>query len=112
VNLSRTRYVLNPSGDLGRTEREFHSFFRKKKWEGVVGRMPSAEEHRDAIRQAHLFLYMGHNGGEQIVGGRAGLADIEASGVAMLIGCSSARPALWEGPSAALSYLVLITTAF
>ncbi|ELR20599.1 peptidase family c50 subfamily protein [Acanthamoeba castellanii str. Neff] len=106
VNLSRTRYVLNPSGDLGRTEREFHGFFRKKGWEGVVGRMPSAEEHRAAIREAHLFVYMGHNGGEQIVGGRAGLADIEASGVAMLVGCSSARPALWEGPSAALSYLV------
>lgn len=106
VNLKRTRFVLNPSGDLKRTEKKFGPFFRKRGWEGVVGRMPSREEFREAIREAHLFLYMGHSGGERMVGGRAGLADIEASGVALLVGCSSARPGLWEGPSSALSYLV------
>jgi len=110
VNLSHTRFVLNPSGDLVQTEETFSSFFNKHKWEGTVRCMPSAEDFREALRKAHLFLYMGHNGGEQILGGRAGLVDIEAPGVAMLVGCSSARPGLWQGPSPALSYLVTFAT--
>jgi separase len=59
VDPRKTYYVLNPSGDLGRTEGRFVSWLKemgKVGWEGVVGRPPSEQQFLDALSRKDLVM--------------------------------------------------------
>ena len=59
VDPRKTFYMLNPSGDLGRTEGRFVSWLNdmgKVGWEGVVGRPPSEQQVLDALSRKDLVM--------------------------------------------------------
>jgi separase len=59
VDASSGYYVLNPSGDLGRTEERFREWskdMRKMGWDGVIGRPMSELEFVDALRTRDLVV--------------------------------------------------------
>jgi separase len=58
IDLAKTRYVLNPSGDLVRTQQLFSSYFEENGWTGVIGTMPSPEEYQGMLSCADLFVYV------------------------------------------------------
>lgn len=85
-------YVLNPSADLNKTQRTFEADFRDRRgWSGVAGSAPAAEELIDALTRADVFVYCGHNSGEQYLR-REQLERAVAvvRPVTLLMGCSSA----------------------
>jgi separase len=59
VDPRKTYYVLNPSGDLGRTEGRFAAWLKnmhKVGWKGLVGRPPSEQQFLDALRREDLVM--------------------------------------------------------
>ena len=59
VDPRKSYYVLNPSGDLGRTEGRFASWLKdmgKVGWDGVVGRPPSEQQFLDALTRKDLVM--------------------------------------------------------
>ena len=59
VDASSGYYILNPSGDLGRTEdrfREWSKDMRKMGWDGVIGRSMSELEFVNALRTRDLVV--------------------------------------------------------
>ena len=59
VDASSGYYILNPSGDLGRTEdrfREWTKDMRKMGWDGVIGRSMSELEFVNALRTRDLVV--------------------------------------------------------
>ena len=59
VNPRKTYYMLNPSGDLKRTEGRFAEWLKemhKVGWHGIVGRPPSEQEFLDALRRKDLVM--------------------------------------------------------
>jgi len=54
-------FILNPSGDLRRTEERFKEWaagMRKAGWDGVVGRPVSEQQFENALRQSDLVVYV------------------------------------------------------
>ena len=54
-------FILNPSGDLRRTEERFKDWaagMRKAGWDGVVGRPVSEQQFENALRQSDLVVYV------------------------------------------------------
>ncbi|PIS54418.1 hypothetical protein CJI97_004121 [Candidozyma auris] len=59
-------YVLNPSGDLKKTEHRFKEILEKMpRTKGVTGHAPSEEDLIQSLVNTDLFFYAGHGGGEQ-----------------------------------------------
>jgi separase len=59
VDPRKTYYVLNPSGDLGKTEGRFANWVKdmnKVGWRGYVGRPPSEQEFLDALSREDLVM--------------------------------------------------------
>jgi separase len=110
VDASSGYYILNPSGDLGRTEdrfREWSKDMRKMGWDGVIGQPMSELEFVNALRtrdlvvcvhfnsrfSLHLLIcgtsrYFGHGGGEQYVRSHR-IRTLPTCAATMLWGCSS-----------------------
>ena len=54
-------YVLNPSGDLGRTQERFMDWVKdmeKVGWRGTIGRPPSEQQFLDALERQDLVVYV------------------------------------------------------
>jgi tetratricopeptide (TPR) repeat protein len=66
VDSSNTFYILNPSNDLHSTQTVFEDLFRQKGWRGIAGTAPTSDEFLEALKNFDLFLYCGHNSGEQV----------------------------------------------
>jgi separase len=52
-------YILNPSGDLGRTEGRFKEWLKEMEkvgWEGVVGHAPNEQQFLDALARKDLVV--------------------------------------------------------
>ncbi|PVG00070.1 hypothetical protein CPB86DRAFT_782920 [Serendipita vermifera] len=84
-------YVLNPEGDLKRTENAFTPWLKQMKnvgWNGIIGRKPTEFELSNALSTADLFIYFGHGGAEQYIRGSKVRSLLRCSSV-MLWGCSS-----------------------
>lgn len=81
-------YLLNPSGDLIRTQEEFDQLCRNYEWKGNAGDAPTAEELILALRNHDLFLYFGHGSGSQYVSGKE-IEKLDNCAAALLMGCSS-----------------------
>lgn len=89
VDLERTWYVLNPSGDLPSTQKTFQGWFSGNPgWEGVSGRVPNPAEHLAALSTHDLFVYFGHGGGQQYAPSSS-LRRLGRCAAGLLMGCSS-----------------------
>ncbi|CCK68553.1 separase KNAG_0B01060 [Huiozyma naganishii CBS 8797] len=105
--------ILNPNGDLPRTELNFKDTFRHL-YEStsdsklVSGGKPSKEEYLAMIRDSNFFVYVGHGSGEQY----ASLQEVKKSeslAASLLLGCSSAemkRCGKLESTNSVYSYLL------
>ncbi|KAJ7273284.1 cysteine peptidase C50 [Mycena rebaudengoi] len=83
--------VLNPSGDLARTEGRFKDWFKDMEsigWEGVVGHAPSEQQFLEALRKKDLVVYFGHGGAEQYLRSHK-IRNLPRCAATMLWGCSS-----------------------
>ncbi|EAU89520.1 cysteine-type endopeptidase [Coprinopsis cinerea okayama7 len=84
-------FILNPSGDLGKTEGRFKEWTDDMKqigWDGVVGRAVSEQQFVDALRTKDFVVYFGHGGGEQYVRSHR-IRSLPTCAATMLWGCSS-----------------------
>ncbi|KAK0521545.1 separin protein [Tilletia horrida] len=88
----RTFWLLNPSGDLKRTQARLTPWLAKQQkhssWRGITGRMPIVDELPRALEENDVFTYFGHGGAEQYI--RASrIRKMKRCAVTMLWGCSS-----------------------
>jgi separase len=85
-------YILNPSGDLSRTQTHFEpwlaSMISKAGWKGISGRPPTELELTSALREYDLVLYFGHGGAEQYIRSHK-VRHLTRCATTMLWGCSS-----------------------
>lgn len=85
-------YILNPSGDLSRTQTHFEpwlaSMIAKAGWKGISGRPPTELELTSALREYGLVLYFGHGGAEQYIRSHK-VRHLARCATTMLWGCSS-----------------------
>lgn len=84
-------YVLNPSRDLSKNQELFETHFSKERlWDGVSGRAPTAEECKKALKEYDLYVYCGHDSGEQYLNRYAFRLQVEkVKSIALLMGCKS-----------------------
>ena len=92
VDTRKVFYILNPSGDLSRTQTHFEPWLttmaQKGGWKGIVGRRPTELELEGALKEYDLVLYFGHGGAEQYIRSHK-VRHLETCATAMLWGCSS-----------------------
>ncbi|KAF9456116.1 peptidase family C50-domain-containing protein [Collybia nuda] len=84
-------FILNPSGDLHRTEGRFKTWTTEMKdvgWEGIIGRAPTEQQFLHALQNQDLVVYFGHGGGEQYVRSHK-IRALPSCAATMLWGCSS-----------------------
>ncbi|GLB42455.1 putative peptidase family C50 [Lyophyllum shimeji] len=84
-------YMLNPSGDLEKTEGRFRDWVRDMEragWDGVIGHPPSEQQFLNALRDQDLVVYFGHGGGEQYLRSHK-IRNLPTCAATMLWGCSS-----------------------
>lgn len=83
-------YVVNPGGDLPRTQQRFEEVLRNRpNSTGILGSEPSDEYMISNITNHDLFIYFGHGGGEQYLRGSTMHKAKGNLPPALLIGCSS-----------------------
>ncbi|KAJ3153581.1 hypothetical protein HDU89_000623 [Geranomyces variabilis] len=93
VTLDRksVHYVLNPSGDLAKTEQAFKAMVTEcPDWSGIIGKAPTEDDCAEALSSKHLYIYFGHGGGEQYIRNHR-IRTLHRCAVALLMGCSSGR---------------------
>ncbi|RKP01407.1 hypothetical protein CXG81DRAFT_25901 [Caulochytrium protostelioides] len=86
------QYVVNPGGDLVKTQRTFEHVFatmRPQPWQGIAGRIPTAAQWTATLESAGVFLYCGHGGGEQYLPTHRMRRLRRLPPVCLLMGCSS-----------------------
>ncbi|TIB38990.1 hypothetical protein E3P86_01335 [Wallemia ichthyophaga] len=91
VNPRNTYCLINPSGDLKRTEKKFGGWFEEMKafgWKGIVGREPLEVELSNALETSDLFIYFGHGGGQKYIRSQK-IRNMPKCASTMLWGCSS-----------------------
>ncbi|WVQ70354.1 uncharacterized protein L199_008581 [Kwoniella botswanensis] len=92
INSRRTFYIVNPSGDLDRTQQHFQPFIdemvKTAGWKGIVGRPPTELEMAAALKDYDLVLYFGHGGAEQYIRSHK-IRHLPQCATTMLWGCSS-----------------------
>ena len=49
-------YVINPNGDLKRTERKFSEWFAGEGWQGVVGKPPPTDELSRELQEKDVYM--------------------------------------------------------
>ncbi|KAJ2448297.1 separin protein [Coemansia sp. RSA 2336] len=87
----RVFYVLNPEGDLRRTQGNFEAYLTGQPgWSGVVGRRPMNSEYEHGLKTSDIFMYFGHGGGEGYIS-RSQIRMLDRCAVALLLGCSSGQ---------------------
>eukprot|EP01028_Stygiella_incarcerata_P000870 TRINITY_DN1138_c0_g1_i3.p1 TRINITY_DN1138_c0_g1~~TRINITY_DN1138_c0_g1_i3.p1 ORF type:complete len:2269 (-),score=517.22 TRINITY_DN1138_c0_g1_i3:619-7284(-) len=89
IDIGSTCYMLNPGGDLTRTQTLFESIFSSNsQWVGWTGSPPAHEDFIDAVTKHDLFVYMGHGAGEKYLSSRV-FDEIQDMCTCLLMGCSS-----------------------
>ncbi|CAK7919023.1 separin [[Candida] anglica] len=88
-------YLINPEGDLKRTESNFGTSFSSinRHWKGIVGNSPTQDDKLlSKILNSNLFVYLGHGGCEQYISTSEMLKETSTSRYlppSLLLGCSS-----------------------
>lgn len=89
LDRARTTFLLNPSGDLVRSEARFAPALRAEPtWRGTVGHAPVAGQVAQSLASSDTFLYVGHAGAEMYVHPTK-LRELPHCAATMLWGCSS-----------------------
>ncbi|KAJ2718812.1 separin protein, partial [Coemansia sp. Benny D115] len=109
VNGQSVYYVLNPEGDLSRTQTNFASWLEQGNgWQGVIGRRPMGPECVRGLSGSDIFMYFGHGGAEGYIS-RTQVRELSRCAVVLLFGCSSGRLAHageYDAMGPAVDYLV------
>lgn len=79
-------YILNPGGDLPKTQDRFEDALAPFK--GVVGKPPSESEWLKALKSSSVMIYMGHGGGDKYIR-NSSISKLERCCPTVLLGCSS-----------------------
>ncbi|KAJ3159011.1 hypothetical protein HDU86_002180 [Geranomyces michiganensis] len=91
VDRKSVHYVLNPSGDLAKTEQAFKAMVTEcAEWTGIIGSAPTEDQCAEALSSKDLYIYFGHGGGEQFIRNHR-IRSLDRCAVALLMGCSSGR---------------------
>ncbi|CCC70178.1 hypothetical protein NCAS_0E01080 [Naumovozyma castellii] len=93
--------ILNPHGDLERTELRFRETFetivaKRPSSSLIVNEKPDEEKMLHMMSNCNLFIYVGHGGGEQYVRTRE-IKRCDNVGPSFLLGCSSASLKYYGG---------------
>lgn len=93
VNPKNTFFILNPSGDLEKSQARFEPWLQEMSdpsigWKGIVKRKPSELEFTDALQKKDLVIYIGHGGAEQYARSSK-IKHLPRCAATMLWGCSS-----------------------
>ncbi|KAF2154918.1 hypothetical protein K461DRAFT_276085 [Myriangium duriaei CBS 260.36] len=111
ISQTKGTYILNPSGDLSRTEATLLpalAHLDSKSWTPVVRTKPDESAFTSALSSSNALLYFGHGSGAQYVRPRA-IERLETCAPAVwLMGCSSGLATEYgqlETTSVPLSYL-------
>lgn len=95
-------YLINPGGDLARTESKFSNLFHsndKIDMGGIIGHKPNEEEILSELANSDLFVYLGHGGCEQYIKTSSLLKMSSTTSnklpPSLLIGCSSGQLQLY-----------------
>ncbi|KAJ2744819.1 separin protein [Coemansia sp. BCRC 34301] len=105
-------YVLNPEGDLHRTQANFEEYLRgsgQRHWHGVIGRRPTPHECESGLSSSDIFMYFGHGGAENYISRTQIRGLFPRCSVALLFGCSSGqlKPAgEYDATGTAIDYLI------
>ncbi|KAK6204892.1 peptidase family C50-domain-containing protein [Scheffersomyces amazonensis] len=94
IDKSKLYYMINPGGDLRRTEEKFKPMFNKwSTWNGLVGEKPNEANFMDNLSKTNLFVYLGHGGCDQYLKTATLFKTCLPKGPklppSLLIGCSS-----------------------
>ena len=91
VNPKSTYCLINPSGDLNRTQKSFDGWFKEMKklgWKGISGREPLEVELSNGLENKELFIYFGHGGGQKYIRSQK-IKNLKNCSTSLLWGCSS-----------------------
>ncbi|KAJ2332169.1 separin protein [Coemansia sp. RSA 2681] len=110
---TRVFYVLNPEGDLHRTQANFEEYLQisgQRHWHGIIGRRPTPHECESGLSTSDIFMYFGHGGAENYIS-RTQIRGLHprSCSVALLFGCSSGqlKPAgEYDATGTAVDYLI------
>ncbi|KAJ1727025.1 separin protein, partial [Coemansia biformis] len=109
VDGRRVFYVLNPEGDLHRTQANFEAYLQgQASWSGVAGRQPMNNECEHGLSTSDVFMYFGHGGAERYIS-RSQIRALDRCAVALLLGCSSGQLKLageYDALGTATDYLI------
>lgn len=87
---TKTYYLLNPSGDLKRSEERLGSWLQARPtWTGLIGQTPMPDTWLNQLESSDLVLYFGHGGGDQYLSNSSLIRRLPKCAVSMLWGCSS-----------------------
>ncbi|KAF4747112.1 extra spindle pole bodies 1 [Perkinsus olseni] len=89
-------YVLDPSGDLNKSNKKLEPLLANDFWEGKAGAEPPVEDVIAALATRQVFLYVGHSGGGQYWS-TSGMEKRALRADALLMGCASVRSPDAEG---------------
>ncbi|MCP8717026.1 MAG: C50 family peptidase [Asgard group archaeon] len=89
-------YLINPSGDLKRTEERFRNYFIKNSyWKGIIGEKPNEDKIIQDILKNNLFIYIGHGGCDQYIKVNNLFKSCNSNEISLppslLLGCSSGK---------------------
>jgi separase len=108
-------FILNPSGDLSRTQTTMSPLFdslqksTNSSWQSTINKIPSEKDFATALSDKSMLLYFGHGSGNQYIRNRTIKKLDKCAEVVWLMGCSSGRVTEhgdYEPTSVPLSYLV------
>ena len=88
IELNKSYFVLNPMGDLVKTQAQLDPILKRTGWNGAVGTLPNIAELTCALQDSGLYLYFGHGGGREIFK-RIPTKSLSFRAAAILMGCSS-----------------------
>ncbi|CEI87027.1 hypothetical protein RMCBS344292_01448 [Rhizopus microsporus] len=84
-------YVLNPSGDLLDTQKQFEKLFKSNQnWNGIAGAAPMELQCKDALLSKDIYMYFGHSAGQSFLRGTT-VRSLPKCAVSILMGCSSGK---------------------
>ena len=94
VGDGEARYILNPQGNLPKSQTRLEPVLHDTcgRSSAVVrpGSRPSAQQFRDALHESELFIYAGHNSGEEFEH-RYHISRLPRCAVSLMMGCNSVR---------------------
>ncbi|KAI4715726.1 hypothetical protein E4T48_08093 [Aureobasidium sp. EXF-10727] len=115
VNKQSGAFILNPSGDLSRTQSTMTPLLDSlqtspnSSWQSTINKIPSEKDFASALSEKSTLLYFGHGSGNQYIRNRTIKKLDQCSEVVWLMGCSSGTVTEhgdYEPTSVPLSYLV------